>query len=151
MNKELLIYFFNENWILFAGLFLASVMTYVSFVAGRFSSLSPEQTIRYINDGAWVVDIREEDNFKKEHIEGASNLPTAIIEKSIEPALKKQRDPANILLYCSNGSQSASVIKKLSALSLNAKLHFLQGGINAWKEAQYPISKTLAKTKKNKK
>jgi rhodanese-related sulfurtransferase len=148
MNKELLFYFLNENWILFAGLFLATIMTYISFISSRFSALSPEQAIRYINDGAWVIDTREIEDFRREHIGGAKNHPASNLNKTLAEEIKKQKTPADILLYCLNGARSIPTIKKLKPLSLEAKVHYIQGGFNAWKAASYPVSKEVKKSKK---
>ena len=150
MNKELLLYFFDENWILFAGVLLASIMTYTSFISSRFSSLSPERAVRFINDGALVIDTRDAEQFRKEHIDGSSHIPSAKIKDDL-PSLFSKKKPADILLYCLNGTQSIAVIKKLKPLALQTNYHYIQGGINAWKDAQYPVTKESKKTLKNKK
>lgn len=150
MNKELLIYFFYENWIIFACVFFVSIMTYTSFISSRFSALSPEQAIRLINKKAWLIDTREAEEFKKEHINGAENLPSATIKQEVESALKRKNLQGDILLCCANGTQSIPIIKKIKTLSSETKIHYIQGGMRAWKEAQYPVNKASIKKQKKK-
>ncbi len=91
---------------------------------------------RLINDGASVIDVREQGEFSSGHLTNAKNIPVADIEKRLSeiPAGKP------VLLYCATGSrsgQAASALKKAG----RDQIYNLSGGVGAWKQAGLPVIK----------
>ena len=88
IDLELFKYFFDQNWLVFASFGFALIMTFISFSNANITTLLPEESIRMINDGALIVDIREAAEFSKDHINDAINLPLTKIMTQTEEALK---------------------------------------------------------------
>ncbi len=85
-----------------------------------------------------LIDVREEDEFKQAHIEGAqlaplSNLPVNIKDVQI-PKDKK------VIIYCLKGGRSAQAIEFLSENILkDFNVYNLEGGIKDWAEQDLPL------------
>ncbi|MDO8288149.1 MAG: rhodanese family protein [Parvibaculum sp.] len=92
------------------------------------NTLTPLEAKKLIDQGAVVVDIREPDEFAREHIKGARNAPLTSIGQS--PAHK----PGDIVIYhCKSGMRTAANADKLPAQTCEA--HIMTGGIEGWKAA----------------
>ena len=161
IDLELFKYFFDQNWLVFASFGFALIMTFISFSNANITTLLPEESIRMINDGALIVDIREAAEFSKDHINDAISLPLTKIMTQTEEALKTlksyqlkghQIKGQHILIYCKNGVQSSSAIKKLKKSIPETEFISLQGGITEWKKSNYPTasSATERQTQKRK-
>jgi rhodanese-related sulfurtransferase len=91
---------------------------------------------RLMNDGAFVVDVRESAEFSAGHLTNAKHIPVGDIDKRIGdiPSGKP------VLVYCATGTRSgkaASVLKKAG----RDQIFNLGGGIAAWKQAGLPVVK----------
>jgi rhodanese-related sulfurtransferase len=86
--------------------------------------------------GVWV-DVRSPDDFAKEHIPGAINLPFQNVADD-----HKQLDPyASLVIYgdAYNDVKSQAMAKRLIELG-HANVHTLRGGLKAWKDAGFDVS-----------
>lgn len=88
--------------------------------------------------GIYLLDVRPQADFDKEHIEGANHLDVT------EPDFK-QKAEANlpkdetIAVYCNTGKRSAIAQQELEALGF--KVINLDEGITSWKAAGLPTVK----------
>lgn len=149
MNIELINYFLEQNWMIVIGFLLALTMTVFSFKKGAMDTLLPEVAVQAINDGAIVVDVREAMNFEVSHIKNAINVPLSQIKQNPEKVAQSLIKNDQILMYCSHGSQTPVAFKSLKNFIPKTKLTALKGGLEEWKQSNFPVSRKL-KTKKNK-
>jgi rhodanese-related sulfurtransferase len=86
-----------------------------------------------------VLDVREEDEFKAGHIQGAKHIPLSQLADRVKEIEKYKDKP--ILVNCQKGaraSQACSILKSQQFTQLNN----LQGGLNAWVQANMPLVKS---------
>lgn len=89
-----------------------------------------------VNQGAILVDIRDQAAYAQEHIKGAESCPLA------GKLPRKIRDKTHIIYNC-DGQLTYKEISQVKAMGSN-NLIILSGGIQAWKAAGFPI-KTRSK------
>jgi rhodanese-related sulfurtransferase len=83
-----------------------------------------------------LVDVREESEWAKGHLPGATHLGKGIIERDIEKAIPDT--DAEIILYCGGGYRSALAADNLQKMGYT-RVKSMDGGFRAWKEAGYPL------------
>ncbi|MDB5734278.1 MAG: beta-lactamase domain protein [Alphaproteobacteria bacterium] len=87
--------------------------------------------------GLVLLDVREKDAFAAGHIPGAQHLPRGQLELRVNRELP---DPTlRILTYCEIGQISTLAAATLRELGFT-QAAALDGGMKAWREAQYPVS-----------
>ena len=84
-----------------------------------------------------LVDIRSEDDYETETIEGSQNLPIreALMDGDLETVqeyLAELPDDKEIVTFCDAGVTSTQTAEMLSEQGYDAKA--LDGGLNSWKE-----------------
>jgi glyoxylase-like metal-dependent hydrolase (beta-lactamase superfamily II)/rhodanese-related sulfurtransferase len=88
-----------------------------------------------------LLDVRERDAFDTGHIPGARHLPRGQLELRVDRELP---DPTvRILAYCQYGKISTLAAATLRTLGFTRAVA-LDGGMEAWTKAGYPIEKTPA-------
>lgn len=102
-------------------------------------SITPEETYTLLQSGdAFVIDVREQNEFDQCHIEGTvlvplSQLPAKISEIKI-PTDKK------LIFHCRTHMRSIDAISYLKQNILkNRESFYLEGGILAWVENGLPV------------
>jgi rhodanese-related sulfurtransferase len=83
-----------------------------------------------------LIDVREDHEFVKDHVEGARHLGKGIIERDIETLIPNKQD--RIVLYCGGGFRSALAADSLQQMGYDNVLS-MAGGIRAWREVGYPL------------
>lgn len=78
-----------------------------------------------IDNGAILIDVRTEDEYNQDHIEGAINVPLQVIE-----TFTSNLDDT-IILYCATGIRSAEAAKILTEKGYT-KIYSLDGGLINW-------------------
>ena len=96
------------------------------------ATLSPADTRTAIHAGARLVDIRAADEHAREHIPGALNLP-------LDQIGDLARDERPVVFHCRSGMRTAANATRLSDAAQGAPAYILDGGIDAWRGAGYPI------------
>ncbi|MBI4400862.1 MAG: sulfurtransferase [Nitrospirae bacterium] len=82
------------------------------------------------------IDVREDNEFAKDHAKGARHLGRGILERDIETVIPDKQ--AEIVLYCGGGYRSALAADSLRQMGYTSVVS-MDGGIRAWREAGYPI------------
>ncbi len=82
------------------------------------------------------IDVREDHEFAKDHAKGARHLSKGILERDIETVVPDKQAP--IILYCGGGYRSALAADALQQMGYTNVVS-MDGGIRAWREAEYPI------------
>ncbi len=103
--------------------------------AGEISSLSSAQTVRLINQGATVVDIRDQEHFAAGHIVDALNIPASDL---VDLSNKKLKKAKSILVVCDNGTRSGQAVATLRKNGHESAFN-LQGGLSAWQNENLPV------------
>ena len=86
----------------------------------------------------WLVDVREESEYAKDHLPGATHLGKGIIERDIEERVPDPKTP--IVLYCGGGFRSALAADNLQKMGYTNVLS-MDGGIRGWREKGYPLTR----------
>jgi len=84
------------------------------------------------------IDVREDNEFATDHAKGAVHLGRGILERDIETVIPDKH--AEIVLYCGGGFRSALAADNLRKMGYT-NVSSMDGGIRAWREAEYPIEK----------
>ncbi len=89
------------------------------------------------NNEVTLIEVLEEEEYNKSHIEGAINIP---LKKISFKARKKFDKDDNLVVYCSDEDCTASstAAEKLEDSGFKNVWHY-KGGKKAWKEAGLPM------------
>lgn len=106
------------------------------------NQISVQEAAKWLADGdAVLIDVREPDEFRTEHIVYAHSLPLGKLETFLQemniPSARK------VIFQCLKGARGgkACEIAQKSGRCANP-LYNLDGGITAWKEAGLPLVQT---------
>jgi len=101
----------------------------------RIREISVAEAAAQQANGAVLIDVREADDFAREHAANAQGLSKGVVELRIEELVP---DPATpILCYCGGGSRSALVADNLQKMGYQ-NVASVAGGFKAWKAAGLP-------------
>ena len=91
-----------------------------------YKNINSNRAVELIdNEHAILIDVRNADEYNREHIEGAVNIPLANIDK-----IDYEKDSL-IIVYCQSGMRSIEAAKKLNKLGYT-NLYNLDGGLLNW-------------------
>ena len=124
-----------------SGAIVAALLVIVYEMRARSENLaavSPQEAVRLMNQGAYVIDLRPAEAFASGHVAGARQMSGEQILKASE-TLKKQKEKV-VLVYDDTGSLGASAVRQLAAQGFT-KAFNLRGGISAWRSENLPLSK----------
>jgi rhodanese-related sulfurtransferase len=86
----------------------------------------------------YLVDVREESEWAKDHLPKAIFLGKGIIERDIEQKIPETG--AEIVLYCGGGFRSALAADNLQKMGYS-NVSSMDGGIRDWRTKQFPLEK----------
>lgn len=99
---------------------------------------TPQEAANWLASGdAILIDVREPDEFREEHIAYANSLPLSDLENSFTrlniPVTRK------IIFQCLKGSRGEKACVNIRTCSdCKNEIYNLEGGITGWKEAGFP-------------
>jgi rhodanese-related sulfurtransferase len=130
------------NNFLLAFVFLLSGMMFLwpdimRLMGKNVKEKSTIEATRLMNDGAVIVDLRSQDEFKSGHLAKAKNIAITDVDKHMG-SLPKDKP---LLLVCSNGTRSRIAARLFSRGGFTA-VFALTGGMAEWTKAQMPIEKS---------
>ena len=143
MNKQNLVYLVS---------FLVLLIVIMIFASrggnnpAGIQNVTVEEAKKMVEKGdVFILDVRTPSEFNSSHIEGAtlipvtnsggSNLsPDQLLESRINEVPKDKK----ILVYCRSGHRSSSASKILVNAGYS-QVYNMEGGINAWTGAGYPV------------
>jgi rhodanese-related sulfurtransferase len=97
------------------------------------SGLDAADAAELIGGGqAFVLDVRENDEWTTGHIPGATHIP----KDQVRARLDELPKDADIVTVCRSGCRSGAVAKELSTLGF--RVRNLEGGMLAWQHAGAP-------------
>ncbi|HQR86532.1 MAG: sulfurtransferase [Burkholderiales bacterium 35-55-47] len=132
--------FIADNWMLITIALSSGFFLLLPVMQGAATSgLSPTEAVQCMNrEKGVVVDVCGRDEYAQGHIKGALNVPLDQLEANLGQAVKNKSTP--LILSCASGMRS----KRAQAIAQKLgyeKVHSLQGGLKAWKEANLPVTK----------
>jgi rhodanese-related sulfurtransferase len=89
-------------------------------------------------DSFFLVDVREESEWRDSHLPKAIHLGKGIIERDIENTIPDTG--SEIILYCGGGYRSALAADNLQKMGYTNVLS-MDGGFKGWKNAGYSLEK----------
>jgi rhodanese-related sulfurtransferase len=95
-----------------------------------FTRISPEEAKEMLNNGAVIIDVREQHEYDTGHVPNASLIPVNSVYKRREE-LPKNKD---VIFICAVGQRSALAAEMAAAAGLT-RLFNVEGGTEAWIKA----------------
>ncbi|WP_126582738.1 rhodanese-like domain-containing protein [Tengunoibacter tsumagoiensis] len=106
--------------------------------SGRTIEVNDVEELLSRNNAAKVIDVRTPAEYEAEHIPGSYNIPLDKLPEHKTEVAQIIQGP--VILVCRSGVRAEQAAKIFQTTSL-AQFHVLQGGINAWKQAQKPVNR----------
>jgi adenylyltransferase/sulfurtransferase len=101
----------------------------------------PELTAQQVNESLknngnspMLLDVREKDEWREGHLEGAVSLPRGFLEIKVESSVPDKNTP--IIAYCAGGVRSLLAAKIMREMGYR-NVSSMAGGYSAWKNAGY--------------
>jgi rhodanese-related sulfurtransferase len=101
-------------------------------------SVSPQELIRLMNQGALLLDLRPPEQYQAGHLAGARQMSGEQILNAAD-TLKKHREKA-VVVYDDTGSLGAAAVRQLAAQGFT-RAFALRGGLAAWRADNLPLSR----------
>jgi rhodanese-related sulfurtransferase len=101
-------------------------------------SVSPQELIRLMNQGALLLDLRPAEQYQAGHLTGARQMNGEQILKAAD-TLKKHKEKA-VVVYDDSGSLGAAAVRQLTAQGFT-RVFTLRGGLAAWRADNLPVSR----------
>ncbi len=146
-NSQKVMIFFAAIAVIIIGAILISKMTSqqqtavlpteitASSVAPLAAEITPSQAAEMQAEGAFILDVRQPDEWVEVHIEGATLIPLTELESRLNELPRDQK----IVVVCRSGNRSAQGRDTLLANGFS-QVTSMGGGMNAWQAAGLPIT-----------
>jgi rhodanese-related sulfurtransferase len=95
-----------------------------------FGPQVPTITAPEVDPGAYLIDVREADEWAAGHAPGAHHLPMT----EVPARMAEVPDDADVVVVCRSGGRSAQVVAYLHSRGWD-NLRNLDGGMGAWQDA----------------
>ena len=89
------------------------------------------------NEKFLLIDVREDNEWAKDHLPNAVHLGKGVIERDIEQQVPDSDTP--MVLYCGGGFRSALAADNLQRMGYTNVVS-MDGGIRGWREKGYPLT-----------
>lgn len=100
------------------------------------ATVSPKQLADLLsNPNAYLVDVRDHDEWASGHIDGARSVPLDQLRADPEHELPQQ---AALIFICAKGSRSLTAAKLAERLGYET-IYNVEGGTAAWARAGFPL------------
>jgi rhodanese-related sulfurtransferase len=104
----------------------------------KLHEISPSTLKQWLEDqNITLIDVREPVEYAGEHIKGAKLYPLS----QFDPHQFSPENQTKLVLYCQSSNRSGQAARKLENIGFIEVGH-LSGGLNAWKNAGYPVEKS---------
>jgi len=97
----------------------------------RVKEVSVEESLKRIENGANLIDVREDNEWNEDHANGAIHLGRGIIERDIIGKFPDKN--AELILYCGGGYRSALAADNLQKMGYT-NVFSMAGGWTAYQE-----------------
>ncbi len=107
----------------------------VEAIMPNVKEISVEETLEKVENGATLIDVREDNEFEAEHAKGAIHIGRGVIERDIVHQFPDKN--TELILYCGGGYRSALAADNLQKMGYQNVLS-MKGGWTAWTEKGAP-------------
>jgi len=114
----------------------AIVATELKRALRRWRELSPFELTQLVNDGALLLDLRDDKSYRAGHIAGAR----AVALDALDTATKNHAKDAQVIAYCETGADSSRAAERLATAGF-AKVATLKGGLGSWHADNLPLAR----------
>ncbi len=97
------------------------------------SEIDPDETLRLVREGAFLLDVREDDEWQAGHSPDAVHVAMA----SVADRLAEIPEDRTVVCVCRVGGRSGAVAGALAGAGY--EVHNLTGGMLAWEAAGLPV------------
>lgn len=120
----------NQHFFKSVSMVAASAALLLAGCQPNIASITPGEAAKMFSEQkAIIVDVREDDEWKVQHIAGAIHIPLAQVENRLGE-LSQYKD-STVIMQCRSGKRSAKAAGTLLAAGFT-KVYNLDGGIIAW-------------------
>ncbi len=134
--------FFSNHIMLVAAFVVVLVMLVSGEIARltrKYRSLTPQALTHLINrESPLLIDMSSQKDFDAGHIVGAKHVPLSQFDPENKDLVRVREMP--VAIYCGNGQTSATACARLSKAGF-ASVHWLDGGLAAWRAADLPVTR----------
>jgi rhodanese-related sulfurtransferase len=102
----------------------------------RVKEVSVDEALNRMNDGAKLIDVREDNEWDDAHAAGAKHMGRGVLERDIVQTFPGK--DTELILYCGGGYRSALATDMLQKMGYS-NVWSMAGGWKAWKDAGGPI------------
>jgi rhodanese-related sulfurtransferase len=102
------------------------------------ASVSPQDMVRLMNQGALLIDLRPVEQYTAGHVNGARNMTGEQILQATD-TLKKYKEKT-VVVYDDTGSLAASAVRQLTSQGFT-RAFTLRGGLAAWRTENLPLTR----------
>lgn len=96
-------------------------------------NVSPQEAAKLQGEKqAVIIDVREDDEWQKQHIPGAIHIPLGQLNNRLAELVQYKQTP--IITQCQRGGRSKNALAALKAAGFK-QVYNLDGGLVAWDEA----------------
>ena len=101
-------------------------------VSVRFKSISVADAMQLIENGALIIDVREQNEYDQAHIENSVLMPLSTV--SAEKINEVNPQNKTILIHCHSGKRSKVAANIILTQGYTGEILELDEGIKAWTE-----------------
>jgi rhodanese-related sulfurtransferase len=133
--------FIGNHYLLVFGLFASWSIVMVYELRQKtlsMTNVTAADSVRLINKGAMIIDVRSPEAYESGHIVNARNIALSELESSKELA-KKQRNKT-LLIVCDDGARSGKAANVLRNAGFESAFS-VKGGLRSWQAESLPLIK----------
>jgi rhodanese-related sulfurtransferase len=101
-------------------------------------SVTPQELIRLMNQGALLLDLRAPEQYQAGHVSGARQMSGEQILKAGDTLKKHKEKP--VVVYDEGGSLGGAAVRQLAAQGFT-RVFALRGGLAAWRADNLPVAR----------
>ncbi len=106
-------------------------------IKDRIEEVDPSAVREQLQEGALVIDVRQDEEWATGHIPGARHVPKSHLESRVEGAAPDKAHP--VILYCASGQRSAWAARTLIEDLGYEHVSSMTGGFTLWKDRGYDV------------
>jgi rhodanese-related sulfurtransferase len=111
--------------------------TLLSEVKQTIKEMTPQEVANADRSNAYIVDVREDNEWQKGHVPDAVHVNRGILEGNIERIVPNAN--STVILYCAGGARSALAAESLMRMGYTS-VYSMQGGFGNWLQLGLPVS-----------
>ncbi|QOY62835.1 rhodanese-like domain-containing protein [Lysobacter sp. H21R4] len=121
------------------GITVALVFTEIAQLFRGYAGLRPAELVALMNrDNALVIDLSPSSDFEKGHIAGSKSVQPSQFDPESKQLAAAKALP--VIVVCRTGMTAGASAKRLKKAGFE-KVYVLEGGIQAWRQADLPLVK----------